>query len=494
MYHQPTKRTQVIRRITVYSVMTAAVVVLVSIFVLMILGYRYNKAEGTIEQGALLQFGTTPSGSVVEVNGRRISGRTPSKLTTPSGSHTVAMWRDGYHTWEKSVEVRSGSVYWLDYARLIPHEIETTPVAEYDQVTSVLASPGRRWLAVKSDPHTPELTIVDLRPDTPDFDSLTIPSGALPDYDEDTADDNKFTIQQWDHSSRHLLLKRTHKSDTDWILIDRQDEGSAISLASLFGIEIDEIYFTGEGRSEVYVRTDDDIRKLNISAETISRPLVREVDEFSIYAEGTIVYTSTKKDSEGVERKVVGYYRDEMEKPVVLLAYEDIDDKPLHVALGTYYSSSYVAVAHGDTVNVYRGRSLPEASNQARNLRRVASYKIDAGNLDWLSVTSGGQHIITQTGDSYTAYDLESRLLHSTTLKGEQDITRRLRWLDSHSIWTDRDGMLRLYEFDGANQRDIVEVVAGYDVTLNPNGRFLYSIGPGEDEGYTLQRSRLILP
>jgi hypothetical protein len=54
--------------------------------------------------------------------------------------------------------------------------------------------------------------------------------------------------------------------------------------------------------------------------------------------------------------------------------------------------------------------------------------------------------------------------------------------------------MLRLYEFDGANQRDIMAVTGGQMVTLSRNGTYLYSIGKSTDGQYHLQRVRLILP
>ena len=62
MYHQPSKRKLLIRRIVSYGFMTVAVVVLVTVLVFVMLGYRYNGNDGKIEQGGLVQFDTQPNG------------------------------------------------------------------------------------------------------------------------------------------------------------------------------------------------------------------------------------------------------------------------------------------------------------------------------------------------------------------------------------------------------------------------------------------------
>jgi hypothetical protein len=97
--------------------------------------------------------------------------------------------------------------------------------------------------------------------------------------------------------------------------------------------------------------------------------------------------------------------------------------------------------------------------------------------------------------DSYAVYDLEIKRETVTQLKGATpDVSRQLAWIDGYMPWSDREVMLRLFEFDGANQHENMPVVSGQAVTLSRNGTYLYSVGKAADGQYQLQRVRLILP
>jgi hypothetical protein len=59
--------------------------------------------------------------------------------------------------------------------------------------------------------------------------------------------------------------------------------------------------------------------------------------------------------------------------------------------------------------------------------------------------------------------------------------------------WSDRDGRLRFYEFDGANQHDIMSVAPGQAVTLSPSGKYVYGISKQADNKVFLTRVQLLL-
>lgn len=52
--------------------------------------------------------------------------------------------------------------------------------------------------------------------------------------------------------------------------------------------------------------------------------------------------------------------------------------------------------------------------------------------------------------------------------------------------------MLTIREFDGANSNEIMKAEAGFDATLNENGRYLYATGLN-DGVYTIQRVQMIV-
>ncbi|NHW87466.1 PEGA domain-containing protein, partial [Escherichia coli] len=66
---------------------------------------------------------------------------TPTKKTVEAGTHNVVMWRDGYESWNKTMDVKSGTVVWLNYALMVPNKLTVEPVASYASVAASVASP-----------------------------------------------------------------------------------------------------------------------------------------------------------------------------------------------------------------------------------------------------------------------------------------------------------------------------------------------------------------
>jgi hypothetical protein len=82
MYHSKNIRKKRAQLFFVYALMAVAVVVTVAALVLVMLGYRFNRYDGTIEQGGLVQFDSKPSGATVMLDDITLANRTASKVTT----------------------------------------------------------------------------------------------------------------------------------------------------------------------------------------------------------------------------------------------------------------------------------------------------------------------------------------------------------------------------------------------------------------------------
>src|SRR5690606_16465960 len=104
MYSPPSsKKKQLILQVAIYALMTATVLMVVFALVLYTLGYRFDRAAGTLEQGGLVQLNSIPSGAKLTINATRLSATTSTKTTLAPGPHTITMNRDGYGLWQKTV-------------------------------------------------------------------------------------------------------------------------------------------------------------------------------------------------------------------------------------------------------------------------------------------------------------------------------------------------------------------------------------------------------
>jgi hypothetical protein len=490
MYHPPSKQKQVIQRIVVYGLMCISVLVLVTLLVFVMLGYQFNKADGKIEQGGLVQFSSTPGGANVGIDSKSFGTQTAARTTMTSGSHFITMNKTGYRQWQKTVDVLPGSVLWLNYSRLIPTTLKPSTVATYGTVSDSNVSPDRKWLAIKEDPTTPAIRMENISGSTVKASVLDLPAASYTAPSEGKT--QSFVIAQWDPNSRYLLVKHTYDdTKTEWLVVDIQHAETTKNMTTLLGFDASNVMFSNTNSSVLYGIVGQDLRKIDLGAVTLSGPLVTNVAEFSLYQDSTIIY-STSADPV-THARTVGYYSDGANKPRTIRSYADDGQSSLHMAFGSYYGDNYVAIAYGNDVEVLTGDLPRSDTSDVSTLRMLTTMTVPGGVLD-LSIITSGRFVVAQTAAGYVVYDLELKKTSTTTLPGPAVTTEKLHWLDNYMTWSDRDGTLRTVEFDGANQQTIMPATPGFSVTLSPDGTYLYGFLKTPAGKYELQRVRMILP
>lgn len=485
MYHPPSKRKQIIQRAVVYGLMSITVLGLVAVLVFIMLGYQFNRDDGRIEQGGLVQFDSRPTGGSVSIDGASFGTRTPSKTTLTAGQHFVTMQREGYKSWQKSIDVVAGGILWLNYTRFIPNELKPVNVADFTTISSTSVSPDSKWMAIKENPADASIHLVDLAGDTVKRTVLELPSSSYTPTTEGKA--HSFSLVTWEPDSRYLLVKHIYDdTKVEWLVVDMQDVSNTQNVTKLLNIDATKVLFSGNNPKILYAQIGSDVRRIDLGSATLSRPLVSNVAEFSIYENSTVVFSSLP-DPE-TKKRIVGYYDQNNDKIRTVRAYTDDGTTSLRLSIGEYFNENYFAVAYGEEIEVLKGDFInPSAS------KKVASTKI-AGGAQYLTISTDGRFVVAQRADTYVVTDLELKKTTTTQLKGTSEIKEQLQWLDTYTVWSDRDGMVRLYEFDGANQHNIMPVTPGFNVTLNPNAKYLYGIIKSEDGMFHLERIRMILP
>lgn len=484
MYHPPSKRKQIVQRTVTYGLMSLTVVGLVVVLVFIMLGYQFNKDDGRIEQGGLVQFDSRPTGGSVSIDGASFGTRTPSKTTLFAGQHYITMQRDGYRTWQKSVDVVAGGVLWLNYTRFIPNDLKVSNVSDFTNVSSTAVSPDSKWMIVKESPADTLMSLIDISGDTVKRTSLVLPESSY--TPASAGKTHQFSLVKWEPDSRYVLMKHIY-DDTkiEWIVVDTQDVTNTQNVTKLLNIDASKLIFSGNNPKVLYAQIGTDVRRIDIGAATMSRPLASNVAEFSIYEDATIVFSTLIDPATG--KRSVGYYDESSDKTRIVRTFTDDGTVSLHFAVGEYFNENYYAIAYGENVDVLKG----DFANPSK-AKEVGSFSL-VGGAQYFSISTDGRFVVAQNGDSYVVHDLELKKTTTTQLKGTSPVTDQLKWLDTYTVWSDRDGAVRLYEFDGANQHTIMNVVPGFNVTLNPNAEYMYGIGKSEDGVIHLQRVRMIL-
>jgi hypothetical protein len=485
--HLKKKRKDLYKLAVIYSLMVTIIITIVALIVAFLLGFRFNISKGNIEQYAFLQFSSTPSGAVVTIDGKTVSSKTPNKDSAPSGKHDIVMWRDGYETWKKTVDLKSGTLNWLNYALLVPKKLTVEPVVKYTSLAASLASPEGRSMIILENSNQPTFNLVDLSSDTIKSTNLTIPVTAYSDAAVFGLS-HTFQIDKWDNGGRYLTIKHTYGDEFEWLVLDTQDVASTKNITKTLNITTSKILFSGtSGNLFFALDSAGDIRKINLADGNLSRPLVSGVTDFNLYETNLITYNKV----DPVGKQTVGLYQDGDEKSYDLRSIEANKGTQLKITIARYFNEDYVAISDGKKIDILSGSYPNTANGDAASLKVISSFSVDQ-DVQNLSFSPSSEYVFVQSGAYFASYDLEYKALKSSTIEGD-GATPTFKWLDDNYIWSDRDEKLTIREFDGENIHFINQVVIGQSVVITHNGRYIYSFNKS-DVGYQLQRVRMILP
>ncbi|MFZ1360891.1 MAG: PEGA domain-containing protein [Candidatus Saccharimonadales bacterium] len=473
------------KRSLIYMLMTLSVLTIVTVLILIILGYSFNRQDGRLEQGGLLQFASIPSGATITLGGSRLSSRTPSKANVDAASHQVEFTLKGYRSWQKTITVQPGGIGWLSYARLIPTEIKSTPVHTLPQLAASMTSNDRKWMVLQSDVATPAFTIVNIESDTPKITESVLPEALISPVMTDES--QSYAVTAWSRDSTRLLVKRTYDTDKiEWFILNRQHPNESINLTTAVAVSAINVQFAQNDGGKVYALTGDAIvRRIDVGSGTLSAPLAENVSEYTVYDESTLLYV-THPDSKQPSERRVGYRTRDMPEAQTLFNYTSTTEN-IHVAFGEYYGKKYVAITYGTTLQVYTG-TIPTLSNRG-SLALVTSVELPTPPQSVL-ISKNGRFVVADMANHYTTYDIELAKSDTTELTRSASSQRPLVWLDDYLAASNREGMLRLFEFDGANQQDILAVVEGQAAAISRNDKYLYTV-TAVDGGVTLTRVQM---
>jgi hypothetical protein len=109
-------------------------------------GYRWNPKKNAIERNGTLILDTTPAGASIYLNGESVSDKTPVTIQNVApGTYHIRFEKQGFHPWEKTLDVRPEYVTFVN-------DVDLWPVSEPElfleaSTTALAVSPSERILA-----------------------------------------------------------------------------------------------------------------------------------------------------------------------------------------------------------------------------------------------------------------------------------------------------------------------------------------------------------
>lgn len=477
MHRSTSKQRQLIRRTIVYALMVLSVASLVTILVLLMLGFRFNRDNNSLQQGGLVQFLSRPSGANITIGSAKLANRTPNKITVNPGQYLTTMTREGYRPWSKTVDVQAGRVLWLNYAQLIPSELVTKSILPLGQASGLLQATNGKSLAYFEKQSPSVLKVVDISGDTPKSNTIQLPETLVP--ARATASP---TLRYSSKDSDNWLASVKVGNETQWLYIDPKSPTNSQNLSSTYDLAIKTAQFDPRSNTQVIVHTTDgDVRTIDVAKSSLSAVLAKKVLTFSLYDDNHLLYIYAKN---GAERTLA--YLTLGEK--VGRDLPMIGTDAVQISGDEYFSNAYVSVVgKNKMVRIYRLASLPSSnSDSALSSNLLFSTSLSEAPL-YATVSGSGRFFVTQTKGGFTTYDIE--LDRYTITKFGPSQLSELRWLDNYHVYYPGKKSLNITEFDGSNPYQI-ERASGSVAVLTSNGKYMYTISQGAT-GYNLQRTNM---
>lgn len=480
------RKKSIYKRAVLYTVITITTVIITLLLGFYTFGFRLDPSLGKIERTGLVQFGSSPSGAISAVDGKAVQFRTPNKTVVSAGSHNFSMERNNYHPWHKTLNIKAGMLRWLNYAILVPKQMETQAMMDFETVASTLVAPENKEIALLPNEALPSVTILDIRANDIKAKTLDIAPDVYSDSGVEGVD-HRFHMVEWDVGGRYLLIKHYFNDRYEWIVVDTQDVLRTKNLSTHFDIPISQIKFIDTGGNKFFVLSGSDIRRLDYNGSTISHPMVTNVSSFITYNKDYLVYIGQEEVDTQV-RQVVGTLRDGDKGGTVVKSFTG-SNQEIKIAATRYFNEDYIAIYSGKLLQLLKG-NFPTEGGLTDNLKAVMSLSIDQPVAN-MTFGESGQYLMLQHEGSFLSYDLEYQDVHKFNLHASSGAFN-YGWLNSTHLWSNSNGVISIHEFDGQNTHRIARASSAFTPVYTNNKKYIYSFKQ-VDGKVVLQRSLMIL-
>ena len=508
-----------IRLIITEALMFLAVLFLVGFLTLIVMGYSFNLKElggsgEIVERSGLVQISSLPTGATIYIDGEApLLLSTNASRTMLAGEHEISLAKSGFDGWSKKIKVVEGLMYRLNYPRLFRQERETEEIltfemAVYDTLERVVheeengvlktggvefvtVSPNYEKMIMLLDGGLYTLNMNDNEPKLKMLEFMNA-EGSLVTI-------NSITNAEWSGNSERMLalvngewvvLNVRDSKDTLWLgkVIDKSTVRD-IKIESEVGDRLLVLYKTGE------------LVELGVRDKTVSDVLIDAVDRFDNDGDRVVYLTKQKCEpdaeallgestSTSMEWQVRSYRVGDSESYIIKRFELEPDEELGSVKIATmrYFLESYVGIARGVDFEVYSKTGWVAGDDE---MEKVFSEKED---FDISKLKKRGKGMVFELigGEGDTAvFDIEA--MATTAVDG-----KKTGWIDEYMRFRLKDGKLSVLDYDGLNERTLVEsnVISGRVVTISGNGRYLYYFGnvtKNEEDGAkeTLIRERI---
>ena len=425
--------------------MVITVIITVVVLVFVVSGYWLN-ADFKVERQGMLQINSVPTGASVAVDGDSPwFQRTNTSKILSSGKHEVVLSKDGYDTWSKTVNIKEGLLYRLNYPHLFLKD--RTKESVYDTTTATFAtvSPSRKLLLLANNTTDWLLINIDseiIKPATIDISKLFPSANGL--------FAGKIISANWDSANEHVLLKIQNDDSIEWVLLDIRNSSKSINLTREFATTFTDVNIFDHSAENLLAIRDGNLHKIDVGARQISAVLIENILSYAFF-DSEIIY-STKGQ--------VNLLKLGQDSPIFVKGTES----DAQVLISKFYDDKYIYVIEGEEITVY----------QKNDLEELIHAEIGFTPQE-LKIGQDGDFVAMNSGTNFATLDMESMQITNWQINSSS-----YNWINGYMLYVINDGELSVYDFDGLNHRILSNNVSNHFPVTITSEKWLYYFSDDE--------------
>lgn len=472
------KKKRFIKLIIAEFFMVTMVLILTVFFVLWAMGYKIN-SRGQLEQNGLIHVISSPANSNVIVDSQQNFMRIGSSKLISAGKHKISVEKEGFTTWQKEIEVKSGLLSQLFYVKLFPlnKTIEEVKKIEEPMVWSI--APNRES-ALYAARNSTDWKIINLKnPKDEAEKNLTLKNLLCKFFCAENQQQPIGEIAKidWSKSGESLLVKMRLANHAEWLLINIKQPQDSVNLSERLAIPIDDLKFADDNGEKFWLLENRNLREAELRDLKISAALFSDVEK--LYSDGKISSLVFKQFNQNQSQRFVALHQ-EGDKNFKTIDQVSNDGLVL-ISNWEYFGEKYLAIVEKNLLKIFKDRNLID-KNILTDTPYLSLELPDSPNS--LEISSSGQLVVMRSKNSNMIFDLDSENLHHFTdsMGG---------FVDGALFWRIKNQKMHIVDFDNTNERE-VDFAESLPATITPDNKWLYFLQQTADNGLTLRRLDLV--
>ncbi len=418
-------------RLVIFLIFLFAFLISAPLVVLYTAGYRFDVSARTIVRTGVLNLSTVPRGATVSIDGEENTDKTPSLLDDIlPGKRFVEIEKDGYTTWQKTLEVESRNTTFVFDAVLF---LKNEPFLEDDRtaIEYSLSPDSHHMVYLINEGSWVELWTTGSTSDSQQL--LT----RLP------HNDSASYVLSWSSKSTYVSLEQqTYLGDSVSII----DVARGVTVETHDVLQSTDDYWWDAGNDDgLFIRTDSNLYRLLMSDDSVAS-IVPENPHTAVTQDKTYVLTESsdkmvlaRQEEEAVSIITYlpfGTYRF-LPAPDGLVMLQDVDRSRLVVVelseseqpiLFSKDAELWQWNDDGDRLLYSDGFDIEIYTRSSHTTQTLTRISEEISTLLWYPQ---GNVIIFAADQNLTAFELDNRDGHHTTtlIEGETE-----------NVWLDDEG------------------------------------------------------